>query len=46
MGSTFGANYWDRLAGIAMVSKGGGGEWFRRALVVVLGVCLLYVMRG
>ena len=40
MGNTFGANYWDGLAGIAMVSKGGfgvGGEGFRRALVVVLG---------
>ena len=49
MGYTFGANYWDGLAGIAMVSKGGfgvGGEGFRRALVIVLGVCLLYVMRG
>ena len=47
MGNTFGANYWDGLAGIAMISKGGFGVWggFRRALVIVLGVCLLYVMR-
>ena len=47
MGNTFGANYWDGLAGIAMVSKGGfgvGGEGFRRALVIVLGVCLIFVI--
>ena len=25
MGNTFGADYWDWLAGIAMVSKGGFG---------------------
>ena len=27
MGNTFGANYWDGLAGIAMILKGGFGVW-------------------
>ena len=38
LGNTFRANYWDGLAGIAMILKGGFGVWgcgwwfFRRAL--------------
>ena len=44
MGNTFGANYWDGLAGIAMVSKGGFGVWggFRRALVILFVLKVLY----
>ena len=45
MGNTFGANYWDGLAGIAMVSKGGFGVFSGMQLESVFRFAAMFCKR-